>query len=156
MKCSLFLVMFFYWITLTVSFKIIPSYSFQYSVQDDQRNFNFGHHEQSDREGVVTGGYHIHLPDGSLQQVSYSVLGPTRAKHIKKKLEFPKITSRLGKKKKSCSYVKKQLSCKWRWVGTSSLSAGPRLIIGRVLLLEFDNRQKYIISLVWFLPKIVV
>ncbi len=44
-------------------------YSFNYEVKDDYYN-NFGHQETSDGK-YVTGSYHVALPDGRHQRVTY-------------------------------------------------------------------------------------
>jgi len=47
----------------------VPSYKFEWAVQDDNNN-NYGHFEN--REGDITvGGYNAALPDGRVQTVTY-------------------------------------------------------------------------------------
>ena len=45
-------------------------YHFAYDVKDDYYN-NFGHQETSDGKGYVSGSYHVYLPDGRTQTVTY-------------------------------------------------------------------------------------
>ncbi|XP_053650787.2 cuticle protein 7-like [Cherax quadricarinatus] len=53
---------------------INPEYNFSYGVKDDYSGSNFGHEET--RNGYDTqGSYYVHLPDGRLQRVSYTVSG---------------------------------------------------------------------------------
>ncbi|QQP37181.1 Cuticular protein RR2 family member 26, partial [Caligus rogercresseyi] len=47
-------------------------YSFGYKVNGGPYGGNFGHKESSDGYGTQ-GEYHVHLPDGRLQTVNYSV-----------------------------------------------------------------------------------
>ena len=51
----------------------IPAhYAYEYKVLDDYAGTNFGHHEA--RDGYATNGeYHVLLPDGRLQTVTYHV-----------------------------------------------------------------------------------
>ncbi|XP_069157243.1 cuticle protein 7-like [Procambarus clarkii] len=49
-------------------------YNFGYSVNDDYSGNNFGH--QENRDGYDTkGSYSVQLPDGRVQQVTYTVNG---------------------------------------------------------------------------------
>ena len=48
-------------------------YNYGYEVKDDYYN-NFGHQENSDGK-VVSGSYHVLLPDGRTQTVTYKVDG---------------------------------------------------------------------------------
>lgn len=51
-----------------------PVYNYQYAVLDDYHGTNFGHTES--RDGYNTKGeYHVLLPDGRLQTVTYHVDG---------------------------------------------------------------------------------
>merc|ERR1711881_210915 len=54
-------------------YKEIPAhYSYEYAVHDDYHGTNFGHHEA--RDGYATQGeYHVALPDGRIQTVTYHV-----------------------------------------------------------------------------------
>ncbi len=45
-------------------------YSFGYSVKDKESYSNYGHEETSDGT-TVRGSYHVLLPDGSVQKVTY-------------------------------------------------------------------------------------
>ena len=45
-------------------------YAFSYDVKDDYYN-NFGHSESGDGYGKVSGSYHVYLPDGRTQTVTY-------------------------------------------------------------------------------------
>jgi len=47
-------------------------YSFAYAVKDEPSYNDFGHSETSDGK-VVTGSYHVVLPDGRKQIVTYKV-----------------------------------------------------------------------------------
>ncbi|XP_045105977.1 uncharacterized protein LOC123501287 [Portunus trituberculatus] len=51
-----------------------PNYNFRYAVQDGRSGNDFGHQESRDLDSTV-GSYHVYLPDGRLQQVSYRVHG---------------------------------------------------------------------------------
>ncbi|XP_068220897.1 cuticle protein 7-like [Palaemon carinicauda] len=53
-------------------FQAPAQYSFGYSVQDDQTGNQSGHQETRNG-GVTQGSYHVRLPDGRLQRVTYSV-----------------------------------------------------------------------------------
>merc|ERR1711955_90741 len=49
-------------------------YTYQFAVQDDYTNNNFGTEEK--RDGYAAqGSYYVSLPDGRLQKVAYSVNG---------------------------------------------------------------------------------
>ena len=49
-------------------------YTWEYAVQDDYTNNNFGAKEA--RDGYLTNGkYYVNLPDGRLQTVTYTVDG---------------------------------------------------------------------------------
>merc|ERR1719205_380453 len=50
-----------------------PLYTYSYSVKDDNDN-NFGADESRDGEDTA-GSYYVSLPDGRLQEVSYTVNG---------------------------------------------------------------------------------
>ena len=51
-----------------------PHYNYQYAVLDDYHGTNFGRTES--RDGYATQGeYHVQLPDGRLQTVTYHVDG---------------------------------------------------------------------------------
>ena len=53
-------------------FQGYAKYEFGYGVNDPYSGANFGHSES--RDGVITRGqYHVLLPDGRLQRVSYYV-----------------------------------------------------------------------------------
>jgi len=45
-------------------------YTFAYDVKDDHYN-NMGHSESSDGKGHASGSYHVYLPDGRTQTVTY-------------------------------------------------------------------------------------
>ena len=51
-----------------------PNYNFGYAVRDGRSGSDFGHQESRDLDSTV-GSYHVYLPDGRLQQVSYRVHG---------------------------------------------------------------------------------
>jgi hypothetical protein len=52
--------------------KYAPSpYSYSYGVKDEYHGVNFGQNEDSDGK-VVTGTYHVLLPDGRVQNVKYT------------------------------------------------------------------------------------
>lgn len=53
-----------------LSFQDPKPYSFNYDVKDEQYN-NFGHQENADGKGYVTGSYQVVLPDGRHQYVTY-------------------------------------------------------------------------------------
>ncbi|XP_045617311.1 cuticle protein 7-like [Procambarus clarkii] len=54
--------------------KVPARYNFGYSVNDDYSGNNFGHQET--RDGYDTkGSYSVQLPDGRVQQVTYTVNG---------------------------------------------------------------------------------
>eukprot|EP00091_Calanus_sinicus_P012325 TRINITY_DN27862_c0_g1_i1.p2 TRINITY_DN27862_c0_g1~~TRINITY_DN27862_c0_g1_i1.p2 ORF type:complete len:129 (+),score=25.51 TRINITY_DN27862_c0_g1_i1:149-535(+) len=48
-------------------------YHYEYKVQDDKQYLDFGAAEEGDGKGDVQGQYHVKLPDGRLQHVSYHV-----------------------------------------------------------------------------------
>ena len=48
-------------------------YHYEYNVQDDKEYLDFGAQEEGDGQGDVHGHYHVQLPDGRLQHVSYHV-----------------------------------------------------------------------------------
>ena len=48
-------------------------YHYEYKVQDDKEYLDFGAQEEGDGQGDVHGEYHVQLPDGRLQHVSYHV-----------------------------------------------------------------------------------
>jgi len=51
-----------------------PAYQFDYAVKDEYAGLDFGHNEN--RDGYNTqGSYHVLLPDGRLQRVTYTVAG---------------------------------------------------------------------------------
>merc|ERR1712080_7872 len=51
-----------------------PSYQYDYAVKDDYSGVNFGQNEA--RDGYNTqGSYHVALPDGRTQKVTYTVNG---------------------------------------------------------------------------------
>ena len=50
-------------------------YSFAYTVRNPKETLDFGHSEHSDDDGTVSCSYHVQLPDGRIQRVSYSVHG---------------------------------------------------------------------------------
>lgn len=47
-------------------------YAFQYGVVDDYSGANFNAHENADGK-AVSGSYQVHLPDGRIQTVTYTV-----------------------------------------------------------------------------------
>merc|ERR1712098_932875 len=47
-------------------------YTFEYGVADDYSGANFNAHENADGKSV-TGSYQVHLPDGRIQTVTYTV-----------------------------------------------------------------------------------
>ncbi|XP_066965730.1 cuticle protein 7-like [Macrobrachium rosenbergii] len=49
-------------------------FDFNYVVKDDYQNLDFGHKSNSDGK-VVTGDYHVLLPDGRVQTVTYTADG---------------------------------------------------------------------------------
>ncbi|XP_066965732.1 cuticle protein 7-like [Macrobrachium rosenbergii] len=49
-------------------------FDFNYVVKDDYQNLDFGHKSNSDGK-VVTGDYHVLLPDGRVQIVTYTAGG---------------------------------------------------------------------------------
>ena len=51
-----------------------PKYEFAWAVKDDSSENDFGHQEARDDE-FTSGSYYVHLPDGRLQKVSYTVDG---------------------------------------------------------------------------------
>jgi len=51
-----------------------PAYSFGYSVKDEESGNDFGHKETRDGD-MTSGSYHVLLPDGRLQVVTYTVSG---------------------------------------------------------------------------------
>ena len=50
-------------------------YQYEYKVHEDKQHLDFGHEEKGDGSGSVHGSYHVKLPDGRLQHVSYTVSG---------------------------------------------------------------------------------
>ena len=51
---------------------VAPAYNYAYAVADDYSGANFGANEA--RDGYATNGeYHVALPDGRIQTVTYSV-----------------------------------------------------------------------------------
>merc|ERR1712154_200314 len=48
------------------------SYSYNWAVKDDYSGNDFGQNEERN-DAVTTGAYYVHLPDGRLQKVSYTV-----------------------------------------------------------------------------------
>merc|ERR1711970_559882 len=48
-------------------------YHYEYKVQDPKEYLDFGAEEEGDGKGDVHGQYHVQLPDGRLQHVSYHV-----------------------------------------------------------------------------------
>merc|ERR1711970_1499301 len=48
-------------------------YHYEYKVQDPKEHLDFGAAEEGDGKGDVHGQYHVQLPDGRLQHVSYHV-----------------------------------------------------------------------------------
>ncbi|XP_076059590.1 cuticle protein 19.8-like [Oratosquilla oratoria] len=56
------------------SYQIPAKYDFNYAVKDEYSGNDFGHQES--RDGYDTqGSYYVHLPDGRLQRVTYTVNG---------------------------------------------------------------------------------
>lgn len=51
-----------------------PNYNFGYVVRDGRSGSDYGHQEARELDSTV-GSYHVYLPDGRLQQVSYRVHG---------------------------------------------------------------------------------
>ena len=51
-----------------------PKYEFAWAVKHDSSENDFGHQEARDDE-FTSGSYYVHLPDGRLQKVSYTVDG---------------------------------------------------------------------------------
>ena len=51
-----------------------PLYTYQFAVQDDYTNNNYGTEEKRDGYNAQ-GSYYVSLPDGRLQKVAYSVSG---------------------------------------------------------------------------------
>jgi len=52
----------------------VPNYNFQWQVLDTYSGNDYGHKE-SREDKVTTGSYHVALPDGRVQRVTYSVDG---------------------------------------------------------------------------------
>merc|ERR1711942_9685 len=50
-------------------------YHYEYKVHDDKEHLDFGAEEEGDGKDNVHGFYHVKLPDGRLQKVSYTVNG---------------------------------------------------------------------------------
>jgi len=48
-------------------------YHYEYKVHDDKKYLDFGAEEEGDGKGDVHGFYHVQLPDGRLQRVTYTV-----------------------------------------------------------------------------------
>merc|ERR1712121_390129 len=48
-------------------------YHYEYKVHDDKKYLDFGAEEEGDGKGDVHGFYHVQLPDGRLQKVTYTV-----------------------------------------------------------------------------------
>ena len=48
-------------------------YHYEYKVYDDKEYLDFGAKEEGDGKGDVHGQYHVQLPDGRMQHVSYHV-----------------------------------------------------------------------------------
>merc|ERR1712014_269047 len=48
-------------------------YHYEYKVHDDKKYLDFGAEEEGDGKGDVHGFYHVKLPDGRLQKVTYTV-----------------------------------------------------------------------------------
>eukprot|EP00091_Calanus_sinicus_P017527 TRINITY_DN3788_c0_g1_i3.p1 TRINITY_DN3788_c0_g1~~TRINITY_DN3788_c0_g1_i3.p1 ORF type:complete len:175 (-),score=40.63 TRINITY_DN3788_c0_g1_i3:574-1098(-) len=48
-------------------------YHYEYKVHDDKEYLDFGAEEEGDGKGDVHGYYHVRLPDGRLQKVTYTV-----------------------------------------------------------------------------------
>ena len=64
------------WSAATVIFinylLISDGYQFNYLITDDQSGFNYGHAEEDD--GIsIAGEYHVQLPNGGQQRVTYKV-----------------------------------------------------------------------------------
>ena len=56
------------------TYEVPAKYDFNYAVKDDYSGNDFGHQEA--RDGYDTqGSYYVQLPDGRLQQVTYTVNG---------------------------------------------------------------------------------
>ncbi|XP_037791360.1 pro-resilin-like [Penaeus monodon] len=51
-----------------------PTYEYNYAVKDDYSGNDFGHQEARD-DYDTQGSYYVHLPDGRLQKVAYTVSG---------------------------------------------------------------------------------
>ena len=66
----MFLYLFYKFIRLQTHRSSNP-YSFSYAVKDDYYNNDYGHEQKSDEMGHVTGSYHVLLPDGRTQIVTY-------------------------------------------------------------------------------------
>ena len=47
-------------------------FAYEYGVKDDYSGANFAKGESQDANGVVSGSYTVHLPDGRTQVVSYT------------------------------------------------------------------------------------
>merc|ERR1719250_98621 len=50
-------------------------YHYEYKVHDDKEYLDFGAEEEGDGKDNVHGFYHVKLPDGRLQKVTYTVNG---------------------------------------------------------------------------------
>merc|ERR1712168_1369308 len=55
------------------SYPSVPAqYSYNWAVKDDYSGNDFGQNEERN-DAVTTGAYYVHLPDGRLQKVAYTV-----------------------------------------------------------------------------------
>jgi len=61
-----------YWFNFAAfdSLQVAQPYNYAYDIKDDYYYNNFGQQETSDGK-VVSGSYHVALPDGRIQTVSY-------------------------------------------------------------------------------------
>ena len=59
----------------------VPNYNFQWQVLDTYSGNDYGHKE-SREDKVTTGSYHVALPDGRVQRVTYSVDGYGRTNFL--------------------------------------------------------------------------
>jgi Insect cuticle protein len=49
----------------------LQQYAYGYRVRDYHTGNDFGHTQKKETDGVTSGSYHILLPDGRIQSVSY-------------------------------------------------------------------------------------
>ena len=60
-------------VTLLINYLLISDgYQFNYLITDAQTGFNYGHAEEDDGNSIA-GEYHVQLPNGGQQRVTYKV-----------------------------------------------------------------------------------